>query len=64
MADKKKSTYEEHAGQMPQAGNSKGGGNSKPGGDPGDIVGNMKLRGEDPSPDNRRRGETSSGDGR
>ncbi|MBP0492756.1 hypothetical protein [Roseomonas indoligenes] len=49
---------------MPSAGNSKGGGNSKPGGDPGDIVGNVKLRGADPSSNNRGRGETSRSDGR
>ncbi|SHJ63950.1 hypothetical protein SAMN02745194_03024 [Roseomonas rosea] len=63
MADKGKSAYQEHAGNMPDAGNSKGGGNSKPGGDPADIVGNARLRGEDPSPDNRKRGQTSQADG-
>ncbi|MBP0445983.1 hypothetical protein J8J14_14495 [Roseomonas sp. SSH11] len=59
MADKQKSAFQEHAGKMPDAGNSKGGGNSKPGGDDQDIVGNARLKGEDPSPDNRKRGQTS-----
>ena len=63
MADKQKSAYQEHAGKMPDAGNSKGGGNSKPGGAEVDIVGNARLRGEDPSPDNRKSGQTSRADG-
>jgi len=29
---------------------------------PGDIAGNVRLKGEDPSPDDRARGETSSKD--
>jgi hypothetical protein len=29
---------------------------------PGDIAGNVRLKGEDPSPDDRDRGETSSKD--
>ena len=62
MADKERSAYQEKAGQMPAAGNSKGGGNSKPGGPEVDIVGNARLRGEDPSPDNRKRGQTSKAD--
>jgi hypothetical protein len=63
MADKGKSAYQEKTGEMPAAGNSKGGGNSKPGGPEVDIVGNAKLRGEDPSPDNRKAGQTSRADG-
>jgi len=63
MADKGKSTFQEKEGQMPAAGNNKGGGNSKPGGAEADIVGNAKLRDEDPSPDNRKAGQTSRADG-
>ena len=48
---------------MTDAGNSKGGGNSKPGGPEVDIVGNARLPGEDPSPDNRKSGQTSRADG-
>jgi hypothetical protein len=40
----------------------KGGGRSLSGGAQVDPVGNVRLRGEDPSPDNRRRGETSHAD--
>ena len=66
MADKKKSAYEPRQGKKSETGNNKssgkGGGKSMPGGPDVDIVGNAKLRGEDPSPDNRRRGETSRAD--
>jgi hypothetical protein len=65
MADKKKSAYQPSRAELTEGNNKssgKGGGKSAPGGPEPDIVGNAKLRGEDPSPDNRRRGETSRAD--
>ncbi|HWX47622.1 MAG TPA: hypothetical protein VNZ61_06185 [Roseomonas sp.] len=62
MADKKKSDYQPSTQQKAQGGNNKssgkGGGKSQPGGAQDDMVGNARLRGEDPSPDNRKRGQT------
>ena len=39
-----------------------GGGKGMSGGPEDDIVGNARLRGEDPSPDDRSRGDTSRAD--
>lgn len=60
MADKKQ------ADRAPEGGNDKssgkGGGKSVSGGARTETVGNARARGEDPSPDDRRRGETSASD--
>ncbi|WP_426957886.1 hypothetical protein [Muricoccus radiodurans] len=60
MADKKNSDAQTGAGNGKSSGG--GGGKGASGGAEVDIVGNAKLRGEDPSPDNRGRGETASSD--
>lgn len=66
MADKKKSGLQPRVGRKSEGGNDKssgkGGGKSKSGGPELDIVGNARMRGEDPSPDDRRRGESSRAD--
>lgn len=62
MADKKT------GGSAPAGGNDKssgkGGGRSAPGGAEVDPVRNARERGEDPSPDDRRRGERAINDPR
>ena len=66
MADTKKSAHQPRVGKKSEGGNNKssgkGGGKSISGGSDQAIVGNARMRGEDPSPDNRRRGESSRAD--
>lgn len=61
MADKKHAAEQSVPGGNPKS-SGKGGGKSRGGGGPEDPVGNARLRGEDPSPDDRARGETSRAD--
>ena len=59
MADKKKAKDATVAGGNDKS-SGKGGGKSRAGGaDVGPVAGNVRLSGADPSPDNRRRGETA-----
>jgi hypothetical protein len=58
MADKKRAAEQQVDGGNAKS-SGKGGGKSFKGGPAVDPVGNARLRGEDPSPDNRRRGEIS-----
>jgi hypothetical protein len=63
MADKKQGAAGSRAGAGNPKSSSKGGGKSTRRGAPvKDPAGNARLRGEDPSPDNRRRGEGSRAD--
>jgi hypothetical protein len=59
MADKK-TVYDVAMGDGNKKSAGKGGGKSiSVGAHPQDPAGNVKLKGGDPSPDNRRRGETA-----
>ncbi len=58
MADKKRPADHKVAGGNPKS-SGKGGGKSVRAGASADAVGNARVRGQDPSPDDRRRGETS-----
>jgi hypothetical protein len=61
MADKKKPKDATVAGGARKS-SGKGGGKSASTGARADTVGDARQRGEDPSPDNRRRGETARSD--
>jgi hypothetical protein len=61
MADKHTCEHLKRGGGNPKS-SGKGGGAS--GGPDPHVAQNARLRGEDPSPDNRARGETSRGDRR
>jgi hypothetical protein len=61
MADKKRAADQAVPGGNDKS-SGKGGGKSAKGGRVADPAGNARLRGQDPSPDDRRRGETSDAD--
>jgi hypothetical protein len=60
MADKKNANDVAMAGGNKKSAGKGGGKSTSEGAHPQDPAGNVKLRGGDPSPDNRRRGETSA----
>ncbi len=62
MADKPQAKDAKVLGGNPESSGT-GGGKGKAGGPDIDPVGNARLAGEDPSPDDRERGDTSRADG-
>jgi hypothetical protein len=61
MADKKRAADQAVAGGNDKS-SGKGGGKSAGGGRAAEPARNTRLKGQDPSPDNRRRGEVSEAD--